>query len=247
VNAGNEANEYMVEVVEMAKSIGRPEHLVGWYHSHPGYGCWMSGIDCSTQQLNQQYQEPWLALIIDPIRTCSAGKVEIGGFRTYPEGYKAPEDRASEYRTIPLGKVEDWGVHADQYYSLDVSFFKSSLDVRLLELLWHKYWVHTLSASPLALNRAFVAGQLGDLAAKLEAAEAAQQHYGGGGGGLAARSALARKGEDSALTKIARDAAKATLEQSKGLASQMVKAQLFNSAAPAAAAGDAPMPDAPLA
>jgi hypothetical protein len=24
VNAGNEANEYMVEVVEMAKSIGRP-------------------------------------------------------------------------------------------------------------------------------------------------------------------------------------------------------------------------------
>jgi COP9 signalosome complex subunit 5 len=74
---------------------------VGWYHSHPGYGCWMSGIDCSTQMLNQQYQEPWLAVIIDPIRTCAAGKVEIGAFRTYPEGYKPPETGPSEYQTIP--------------------------------------------------------------------------------------------------------------------------------------------------
>jgi hypothetical protein len=38
-----------------------------------------------------------------------------------------------------------------QYYSLDVSFFKSGLDSHLLDLLWNKYWVNTLSASPLAL------------------------------------------------------------------------------------------------
>ncbi len=123
----------------MAKSIGRKENLVGWYHSHPGYGCWMSGIDCSTQMLNQQYQEPWLAIIIDPVRTCSAGKVEIGAFRTYPEGYKPPESHgAGEYQTIPLSKIEDFGVHAEQYYTLDVSVFKSSLDTHMLELLWNK-------------------------------------------------------------------------------------------------------------
>ena len=29
---------------------------MGWYHSHPGYGCWLSGIDCTTQMTNQQYQ-----------------------------------------------------------------------------------------------------------------------------------------------------------------------------------------------
>lgn len=28
-----------------------------------------------------------------------------------------------------------------QYYSLDISFFKSSLDSHLLDLLWNKYWV----------------------------------------------------------------------------------------------------------
>lgn len=92
--------------------IGRPENIVGWYHSHPGYGCWLSGIDVMTQKTNQQFQDPFLAVVvrsallllpsprphllahpcsrpcyeqIDPNRTVSAGKVEIGAFRTYPE------------------------------------------------------------------------------------------------------------------------------------------------------------------
>jgi len=24
--------------------------VVGWYHSHPGFGCWLSGVDVNTQQ-----------------------------------------------------------------------------------------------------------------------------------------------------------------------------------------------------
>ena len=51
--------------------------------------------------------------------------MEIGAFRTFPEGYKPPEEGPSEYQTIPLSKIEDFGVHANQYYSLDVSFFKA--------------------------------------------------------------------------------------------------------------------------
>lgn len=35
--------------------------------------------------LNQQYQEPWVAIVVDPIRTMSAGKVNLGAFRTYPK------------------------------------------------------------------------------------------------------------------------------------------------------------------
>jgi COP9 signalosome complex subunit 5 len=52
---------------------------------HPGYGCWLSGIDVNTQQNNQKFNDPYLAVVIDPNRTVSAGKVEIGAFRTYPE------------------------------------------------------------------------------------------------------------------------------------------------------------------
>lgn len=90
-----------------------------------------------------------LPLQIDPNRTISAGKVDIGAFRTYPENYTSPDASASEYQSIPLEKIEDFGVHANQYYALEVEVFKSSLDTELLGLLWNKYWVNTLSTSPL--------------------------------------------------------------------------------------------------
>lgn len=35
--------------------------------------------------LNQGFNDPFLAVVIDPNRTISAGKVDIGAFRTYPE------------------------------------------------------------------------------------------------------------------------------------------------------------------
>ncbi|CAL5377469.1 unnamed protein product [Camellia sinensis] len=171
VNAQADAYEYMVDYSTTNKQVGRLENVVGWYHSHPGYGCWLSGIDVSTQMLNQQFQEPFLAVVIDPTRTVSAGKVEIGAFRTYPEGYKPPDEPVSEYQTIPLNKIEDFGVHCKQYYSLDITYFKSSLDCHLLDLLWNKYWVNTLSSSPLLGNKDYVAGQISDLAEKLEQAE----------------------------------------------------------------------------
>ena len=101
VNAQADAYEYMVEFLGAAKESGRLENVLGWYHSHPGYGCWLSGIDVSTQMLNQQYQEPWLALVIDPHKTAATGKVEIGAFRTYPQGYKPPEGSENEFESVP--------------------------------------------------------------------------------------------------------------------------------------------------
>ena len=92
------------------------ENAIGWYHSHPGYGCWLSGIDVSTQMLNQNFQDPFVAIVIDPTRTISAGKVNLGAFRTYPKGYKPPDEGPGEYQTIPLSKIEDFGVHCKSYY-----------------------------------------------------------------------------------------------------------------------------------
>ena len=88
VNAQAQAYEYMTAYIEAAKQVGRQENAIGWYHSHPGYGCWLSGIDVSTQMLNQNFQDPFVAIVIDPVRTISAGKVNLGAFRTYPKGKK---------------------------------------------------------------------------------------------------------------------------------------------------------------
>ena len=91
VNAAQEGYEYMVAHLEYLKKINRKENVIGWYHSHPGYGCWLSGIDVATQRLHQQWQEPWVALVIDPHRTVANGRVEIGAFRTFKESNKAKE------------------------------------------------------------------------------------------------------------------------------------------------------------
>jgi len=41
-------------------------NVVGWYHSHPGYGIFMSDIDISTQTRLQQFSSYILALVVDP-------------------------------------------------------------------------------------------------------------------------------------------------------------------------------------
>ncbi|KAI4980100.1 hypothetical protein ZWY2020_016853 [Hordeum vulgare] len=164
-------NKYGLAPNPSATTAGRLENVVGWYHSHIVYGSWLSGIDVSTHMLNKQFQEPLLAVAIDPTRTVFAGKVDIGAFRTYPKDYKPPDEPVSEYQTIPLNKIEDFGVHCKKYYSLDITYFKSSLDSHLLDLLWNNYWVNKLSSSPLLGNTDYVVGQIFDFADKLKQAE----------------------------------------------------------------------------
>ena len=47
-----------------------------------------------------------------------------------------------------------------RYYELEIEYFKSSLDTRLLELLWNKYWTSTLSSSPLLMNEKTITGKI---------------------------------------------------------------------------------------
>jgi COP9 signalosome complex subunit 5 len=64
VNAQAQAYEYMTNYTVLGEQTTRRDKVVGWYHSHPGYGCWLSGIDVETQQLNQNYQEPFVAVVV---------------------------------------------------------------------------------------------------------------------------------------------------------------------------------------
>ncbi|GAO45813.1 putative JUN kinase activator protein [Saitoella complicata NRRL Y-17804] len=231
VNAQAEAYEYMVQYLDSLKASGRGENIVGWYHSHPGYGCWLSGIDVGTQMQNQMYQDPWLAVVIDPNRTISAGKVEIGAFRTYPENYTPPNAQKSEYQTIPLSKIQDFGVHANSYYPLAIEHFKSSMDSHLFSLLWNKYWVSTLSQSPLLLNRAYATEQLNDLASKIDNAQKALLRNPFGAAAPSARKKDKEEGNEKTETelhKVIRDSNKITGEEMQGLMSEIFKDKLFN-------------------
>lgn len=234
VNAQDEANEYMVEFLQRAREQGQMENAVGWYHSHPGYGCWLSGIDVNTQKTQQQFQDPFCAIVIDPDRTISAGKVEIGAFRTYSTEYVENQQKvgggskmtggadSDGFETIPLGKIEDFGAHASHYYSLEVSHYKSSLDAKLLEALWNKYWVQTLSSSPLISNRDYGTKQISDLARKMQQETHNSSRFKGGqgyGSGGEGKNQLAKLG--AAGSKIAR-------EEDMGLLAAKVKEKVFS-------------------
>lgn len=159
---------------------------------------------------------------VDPVRTSSSGKVELGAFRTYPEGHKADEG-PSEYQSIPISKIEDFGVHCKQYYPLEVSYFKSNLDSYLLDLLWNKYWVNTLSSNTLLGNRDYTSGQINDLAEKLEQADSHLGH-----GRIGAYVLPEKKREESPLLKLTKDSSKIALEQVTGIMTQVLKDNLFN-------------------
>lgn len=237
VNAGEEANEYIINYLDLCRQNGMLDNAVGWYHSHPGYGCWLSGIDVKTQATYQQYQDPFVAVVIDPNRTVSSGRVEIGAFRTYPEGYKpdrvigASEDGVAG---IPSEKSEDFGKHAERYYPLDISHFKSTLNTQMLDLLWNKYWVSTLSQNPLASNKEYSTMQIADLSQKLKGAEKKVRTI---------ERSSAVVGKDSHLDKVTGLSNKVAGAEARGVMAEEIKSRLFTGIVPAMKDSDAMVED----
>lgn len=64
----------------MLKQVGRMENLVGWYHSHPGFGCWLSMVDIQTQKSFERLHPRSVALVIDPVQSVR-GRVVMDCFR----------------------------------------------------------------------------------------------------------------------------------------------------------------------
>lgn len=230
VNAGAEATEFLVGYSMECSKVARRENIVGWYHSHPGYGCWLSGIDVQTQSTHQTYEDPFLAIVVDPVRTISAGKVDLGAFRTYPASYQPQDQGPSEYQTIPINKIEDFGVHCKSYYPLDVSYFKSSLDASLLDLLWNKYWARALSTSPLVQSKDYVVQQLNDLGRKINQAESHvdKANPSGRAGFLNSDKKNSSGNKSGPFDQISKDAQKCCSEHMQSMMSMYVKNALFN-------------------
>jgi len=67
--------EFQTKMLDMLKQTGRKEMVVGWYHSHPGFGCWLSGIDMNMQEtferLHPVFYFYFLSFIIEVCCCCS--------------------------------------------------------------------------------------------------------------------------------------------------------------------------------
>ncbi|KAM0673365.1 26S proteasome non-ATPase regulatory subunit 14 [Gurleya vavrai] len=71
---------YQAQMTEALAIVNRTEHVIGWYHSHPGFGCWLSNVDMNTQQSFERLSKRAIGIVIDPIQSVK-GKVVIDAFR----------------------------------------------------------------------------------------------------------------------------------------------------------------------
>ena len=104
--------------IDKCTEVARPEYICGWYHSHPGYGCWLSGIDVMTQQNYQKIQDPSVAIVIDPKRTIAAGKVEQDGAgvgRTLKGEYER-EGHDKQVVRVVVNDDDEWCASMTYFY-----------------------------------------------------------------------------------------------------------------------------------
>ena len=143
---------FQVKMVEMLKQTGRNEIVVGWYHSHPGFGCWLSSTDINTQKTFEQQVPRTVAVVVDPIQSVR-GKVVIDAFRTYGDqgldiGLALGGKGGNEMRQITsnLGEIKkNKGFSIKQlakstYYSILIGYRKNDLETKMLLNLRKSSW-----------------------------------------------------------------------------------------------------------
>jgi len=121
---------------------------------------------------------------------------------------------------VPKGKGEfEFGVYSHRYYELKISVFQSTLDQLLLQQLWSKYWVKTLSLSRNLLNCEFDAEQLAQLEDNIKDAEKELEKH---------KNQISKGKDEPQIAVVAKECSAAAGEQLNGVFSQVVKHQLFN-------------------
>lgn len=132
----------------MTNSFFRPETVVGWYHSHPGFGCWLSSVDINTQQSFEQLTPRAVAVVIDPIQSVK-GKVVIDAFRLInPQSLMLGQE--PRQTTSNLGHLNKPSIQAlihglnRHYYSIAINYRKTHLEENMLMNLHKTVWTEAL-------------------------------------------------------------------------------------------------------
>lgn len=135
---------FQTKMMDMLRQTGRDQSVVGWYHSHPGFGCWLSSVDVNTQQSFEQLNKRAVAVVIDPIQSVK-GKVVIDAFRTIDTTtlMMGQEPRQSTSNVGHLNKPSIQAlIHGlnRHYYSLNIDYHKTTNDTNMLLNLHKKNW-----------------------------------------------------------------------------------------------------------
>ncbi|SOV18331.1 26S proteasome regulatory subunit RPN11, putative [Plasmodium gaboni] len=139
---------YQTNMLEELKKTGRHEMVVGWYHSHPGFGCWLSGTDVNTQKSFEQLNPRTIGVVVDPIQSVK-GKVVIDCFRLINPHIlmlgQEPRQTTSNigYLTKPTLTALVHGLNRN-YYSIVINYRKNELEKNMLLNLHKDIWTNPL-------------------------------------------------------------------------------------------------------
>uniref|UniRef100_A0A914S7D4 MPN domain-containing protein n=1 Tax=Parascaris equorum TaxID=6256 RepID=A0A914S7D4_PAREQ len=139
---------FQAKMLDMLKQTGRPEMVVGWYHSHPGFGCWLSGVDINTQQSFEALSDRAVAVVVDPIQSVK-GKVVIDAFRTINPQTIALNQEPRQ-TTSNLGHLQKPSIQAlihglnRHYYSIPINYRTHELEQKMLLNLNKQTWMDSL-------------------------------------------------------------------------------------------------------
>jgi len=139
---------FQTKMLDMLKQTGRPEMVVGWYHSHPGFGCWLSGVDINTQQSFEALNARAVAVVVDPIQSVK-GKVVIDAFRLInPQlmmlGQEPRQTTSNLGHHKPSIQALIHGL-TKHYYSIAINYRKNELEQKMLLNLHKKKWTDGLT------------------------------------------------------------------------------------------------------
>ena len=200
---------HMIELGESLENT-RKERFMGWYHSHPfdvglHSHCFLSQTDISTQLQWQRAEDPhgnpFLAIVVDPLRSLAKGVPELKAFRAYPPEYTNPVQNQCPNGEIiheEQARLEQWGSCWQAYYELDVEYFMSGGARSVLSTLTQNFlWMRTLGSTPMCETEARdrYPDRVGKAAERLKKYQPHNNGSGGGGGGVGDMpSALTRGG-----------------------------------------------------
>jgi len=139
---------YQQEFMDMMKQVGRDQICVGWYHSHPGFGCWLSGTDVETQKSQEMLNPKAVGVVVDPVQSVK-GKVVIDAFRSIDPAtiMQGLEPRQT---TSNIGHLSKPSIVAltrglnKYYYSIAINYRKSEIEQRMLLNLNKVNWSNSL-------------------------------------------------------------------------------------------------------
>jgi len=140
---------FQTKMLDMLKQTGRPEMVVGWYHSHPGFGCWLSSTDINTQSSFEALNSRAVALVVDPIQSVK-GKVVIDCFRLI-NAQLMMLGQEPRQTTSHIGHLNKPSIQAlihglnRHYYSIVIDYRKNELEEQMLMNLHKRNWTNGLT------------------------------------------------------------------------------------------------------